>query len=131
DDYWNFLKRGPSPGEVNSWLGTVQSGLGEQQVKAAFLSSSEYYQDQGNNPNNWLSSLYQNILNRTPSGGELAGWNQVLQNGASRALVAQSFVNSQEAHNFEVTSAYERILGWNPDLAGLANWVAAMGQGLT
>jgi hypothetical protein len=131
DDYWNLLKRGPGPAEVNGWFQTMQGGLGEQQVKTAFLSSPEYYQDQGNNPTNWLSSLYQNVLHRTPSGAELAGWNQVLQNGTSRAIVAMGFVNSQEAHSLEVTSTYERLLGRNPDLAGLAIWVAAIGQGLT
>jgi hypothetical protein len=131
DDYWNLLKRGPSPAEVNGWIQALQSGVSEQLVEADFLSSPEYYQDHGSNPETWLTSLYQNVLDRTPSETELASWNQPLQNGASRGLVAMGFVDSPEAHSLEVASAYARLLGRNPDPAGLAGWVAAMSQGLT
>lgn len=131
DDYWNLLKRGPSSLEVNGWLQTITAGADEQQVEAAFLSSAEYYQGHGNNPTNWLTSLYQNVLDRTPSGAELASWRQVLGNGVSNAQVATAFVTSAEAHSLDVTSAYVQILGRNPDPAGLASWVGAMNQGLT
>src|SRR5262249_15097443 len=103
DDYWILLKRGPSAADVNGWLQAMQAGVNEQQVEVAFLASAEYYQNLGNNPSNWLSSLYQNVLHRTPSAGELASWNQVLQSGVSHSAVAAAFVNSGDAHSLEAS----------------------------
>jgi hypothetical protein len=131
NDYWSDLGRGPTPAEVSSWVQALQAGLTEQQMSVAFLASTEFYQDQGNNNTSWLTSLYQHVLNRTPSGGELAAWNQVMQNGLSRVTVAMGFENSTEVHTMQVGYAYQHLLGRSPDAAGLAGWAAAMDQGLT
>jgi PKD repeat protein len=131
DDYWTLLQRGPSAADKSAWVQALQAGLSEEQVRSAFLASGEFYQDQGGTPANWITALYQQVLNRTPSAAEVATWSQGLQNGTARALVATAFVTSAEAHALEVTSVFQHLLARTPDSGGLAAWVAAVGRGMT
>jgi hypothetical protein len=130
-DYWNLLQRGPSSAELNSWVSDLQSGVSQQQVEVSFLTSSEYYQLQGSTATQWLASLYQKVLDRSGTLGELADWNQVLLGGSSLSAIATEFVTSGEADALQVNSAYQQLLSRGAQPAEVAGWVGAMQNGLT
>jgi len=85
---------------------------------------------------NYVTHLYHNLLNRTPSTLELQYWEGILTGGppfassegasATMLAVATDFVTSSE-HLSEVVSAdYTTYLHRSPDPGGLATWTAAL-----
>jgi hypothetical protein len=77
----------------------------------------------------FVTGLYQNLLNRSPDAGGLAGWVAAINNGMSNQAVATAIWQSQEHRTDEVTSYYQTFLGRSPDSAGLAAWVNLMMTG--
>jgi hypothetical protein len=73
-----------------------------------------------------FADLYESVLGRSPSAGEVAGWQQVLQHGASRAAVAQAFLTSHGADLRLVDQYYAEYLGRPADAAGEQGWVALL-----
>ena len=130
-DYRNLLQRGPSSTEVNAWASDLQAGVSQQQVEVSFLTSSEYYQLQGSNANQWLASLYQKVLNRPATAGELTAWNQDLLSGSSLSAIATEIVTSAEANALQVNSAYQQLLSRGAQPPEVAGWVGAMQNGLS
>ena len=68
-------------------------------------------------------------MGRTPSAGEVAAWQQVLQQGASRAAVAQAFLTSREADLRLLDQYYAEYLGRPADPAGEQTWVTLLQGG--
>src|SRR6185437_12333049 len=61
----------------------------------------------------------------------LAHWDQQLDAGLSRAVVADTIDHSAEYFASLINPAYETYLGRAADAAGLQYWVAKMQAGLT
>jgi hypothetical protein len=78
----------------------------------------------------FVRGLYSDILNRTPSDAEVAGWVSLLNSGTTRQMVAHSFVESIEHRNVFVNGEYMRLLGRPADPTGLTNFVNLMTAGL-
>jgi hypothetical protein len=78
NDYQQFLGRTASAGEVGGWVNALQHGVSDAQVVAAFLGSQEYFQKQGANASDWLTSAYENVLARKPDPSGFQGWLGVL-----------------------------------------------------
>jgi hypothetical protein len=57
----------------------------------------------------FIASLYADILGRTASGAEIAGWLPTLQ-ATNRAFVVDAFLNSQEVNQKIVNSFYKDFL---------------------
>jgi hypothetical protein len=129
--YQLYLNRQPSPSEAAGWVVGLQNGLPETQLQAAFLASDEFFAQHGGSNLPWLNAVYQKALGRSGGPSELAGWNQVLQSGASRQTVAFYIVTSVEADTRLVTAAYQTLLGRAPDPTGLAYWVSELQHGMT
>jgi uncharacterized protein YkwD len=73
--YLIVLGRRATPAEVNWWVDRFQQGATNEDVAAGFLASSEFYDKLGHgNVVNWLQSVYQDVLHRWASSGELAYW---------------------------------------------------------
>ncbi len=116
-------------------------GIGtDQSVEAAVLGSAEYlsYTDSStlNNPvlsteSAFLGQLYQDELGRAINASEEAGWSSFLAQGTTRAMVAESVVNSTEAETYLVQGLYQQLLGRPADPTGLAGWVGVLAQGGT
>jgi hypothetical protein len=76
-----------------------------------------------------LTALYNDVLGRAvdPSGAQVFG--NALANGASTAQVAQAVLNSAEADQDFVQSAYAQFLRRGSDPSGLNTFVTALEHG--
>src|SRR5260370_28932764 len=89
------------PGSADSagrtpWVNAVLAGNSEIDVARMFLTSAEY-QAAHSSDAAFVTGLYTDVLGRSPSAAEVAGWQQALRSGMSRAMVAQAFLTSREA----------------------------------
>jgi hypothetical protein len=95
------------------------------------LASPEYFARHGGAVQQWVTSLYADILGRTPNTAELNFWGARINAGANRATVAEGFLHSHEAHAVTVTDAYRVFLDREPEQAGLNSWTAALDSGMS
>jgi len=75
--YNGYLGRDGSEAELLAWYQAYRSGWMSQDIVATFVGSEEYFfnESQGKGQHDsWTSQLYYNILNRTASDAEIAGW---------------------------------------------------------
>jgi hypothetical protein len=96
--YASYLKRAPSPGEAGYWAGIIRSN-GLDVVRAAILSSDEYFAANGRSNDAFISAVYQQILERPAEPNGRAYWVQRLNTGTPRSLVAGGLAGSDEAHS--------------------------------
>ena len=85
---------------------------------------------------NYVGHLYQSLLNRTPSAGELTYWEGILTGGSPFAssnaastwmnTVATQFTISSEYLSGIVSADYTKYLHRSADPSGLANWTASL-----
>ena len=109
-------------------MNALLAGEGETAVEQGFVTSAEYTADHPDAAG-FVTSLYYAVLGRTPSASEVAGWQQMLQNGASRAAVALGFLTSPEADLRLLDQYYEGYLGRPPDPAGEQAWLTLLEDG--
>jgi len=76
--YQQYLARTAGASEVAGWVNVMQHGGTSAQVIADFLGSREYYLDHSANASDWLSSVYQGVLARSPDQSGYDGWLAVL-----------------------------------------------------
>lgn len=127
--YGSFLGRAPDPGGLAHWLQRMDEGMHVQQLQASFLTSPEYYDRSGGRDDAWVSALYQDVLARLPAPSEVAGWEQVLDLGASRHHVALGFLYSSEHLATVLEGYYQQLLGRSLDESGRSHWIAALQAG--
>ncbi|HET6880674.1 MAG TPA: DUF4214 domain-containing protein, partial [Pirellulales bacterium] len=80
---------------------------------------------------NFVEELYQAVLNRSASDGDLMFFAGQLNAGVSRGQVAAEFLASPEYLGDFVNSAYQLVLSRPADPGGQAYWVAQMRAGLS
>jgi subtilisin family serine protease len=78
----------------------------------------------------YVSSVYADLLKRTPDSGGLVHWSGQLQAGIPYETVANAITASPEFRSRLITSAYARYLSRTPDAEGLQSWLASMTGGL-
>jgi uncharacterized repeat protein (TIGR01451 family) len=123
--YQEFLHRSADPVGRQNAVNALLAGAGETAVVEGLVTSAEYLAEHPDNTS-FVTSLYYTVLGRTPSAGEVVGWQQLLQNGVSRAAVALGFLTSPEAYLRLVDEYYESYLGRPPDPVGEENWLAVL-----
>jgi hypothetical protein len=120
--YLDYLGRAAdAPGRAG-WVSAIQQGVSLEAVQAGFLASPEY---QGHINTDFVQSLYLNVLHRTGSAAELAGWNSALPQ-LGLAGVAAAFTASTENRVNTTTEYYQDLLGRTPqpgEAASLASGV--------
>jgi Domain of unknown function (DUF4214) len=77
----------------------------------------------------YVTSLYQNLLNRAPDSAGLTFWVNQINSGLSNFQVAQDFWRSAEHRALEIESYYTTYLGRTADRIGLNFWVNQMLRG--
>lgn len=128
--YQQFLGRAPDTVGLASWLGQMQNHvLSDQRLDAAFTSSAEYLGHHGGAGQGWITSLYQNLLNRTPGASEVQYWLNQLAAGESPASVAYAFANSVERQSDLVASYYQQYLHRSGSPAEINGWVNQLENG--
>jgi hypothetical protein len=126
--YITFLGRQAQGGEEQVWVNMLLAGQTEEQVLSQILGSAEFFNRAqtlgfGDTPNgNYVRALYQLLLNRTASAGEVAGWvNAMPQIGRQGA--ALGFLHSQEFRTDDFEGYYNALLHRPSDAAELNGWV--------
>lgn len=150
--YAAVLGREPNPGGHQAWVGVLASGARDlSKVSAGFVASPEFQQTYGAlDDTEFVTLLYNNVLNRAPDAGGLSSWLGNLAGGMTRERVVLHFAESGEhrvltapaqtafdathdpTHWIEdVYRVYAAILDRQPDLNGLTTWVDKMAGGMS
>jgi hypothetical protein len=120
--YHRFLGRDADPAGRAYFVNYLQTGGTLEGISRAILGSKEY-RSHFPTDSSFVQSLYQNLLHRTGSSAEIAGWlAQLPQLG--RTGVAQAFLSSLEYREREVSDDYMQILHrvQPPPAIELSNW---------
>jgi hypothetical protein len=104
------------------------AGVSETRVIESFIASPEY-QLAHTTDGSFIDSLYANVLGRSESSLERAGWLQILQGGVTRSQAAERFLTSLERYSRVVDGYYLTFLRRRPDAAGKSGWVNLLVNG--
>jgi len=129
--YLSILERCPDAGADSYWTGRLDSGLGRWDFAEAIDMSDE------NIVNNNVVPIYQQILGRAPSSGELAQWSNYIRTnhadagfiatlGSSDEFYAKVSAGAPNAVDAWLTFAYDSILDRAPDPGGAAHFSAVL-----
>ena len=127
--YGKYLARTPSATEVAGWVAQMQNGLSDETVEAEFIGSAEYIANHGGPGAGWVTGMYEDLLGRTPSQAEVAGWVLALNRGESPTQVAYGFTTSGEREGIRVNGDYQALLGRPASQAEINAWVSAFQNG--
>jgi hypothetical protein len=108
-DYTIFLNRSASNAENFAWVKALLNGRSEEDVAVGFLTSKEY-QTLHSRPDDYVHSLYHNVLGREASSAEVTTWTNALAQGVSREQVARDFLESREKQAQALDSLYHSLL---------------------
>ncbi len=123
--YHRYLDRAPSAAEIGVVAGAMAGGLTPEQLAAILVGSPEFFGDYGGNNEAFVQATYATVLGRSAGSGEVAGWLQLVGNGAPRGSVAALFLSSQEYLTDLALLDFAAYLGRGPSPMDLANFVSA------
>ncbi len=130
--YETYLHRLPDAPGLAGWVnGMLFDGVTDEDIEAGFIGSLEYIAGKGSGSGYWapwVTSMYQDLLGRTPSPAEMQPWVNYLNSGGSTIYVAHGFAASPERETDRVAADYLRFLGRAPTAHEVAQWVNAFGQ---
>jgi hypothetical protein len=130
--YHTYLGRSPDATGLAGWVNAMQTGsVTDERLEAGFISSPEYIARYGGLGAGWVSAMYQNLLGRTPSQGEVDNWVSDIQNGVSPQTIAYGFAASPEREGNRVRDDYLTYLGRTPAQSEIDGWVNDFALGLT
>jgi Domain of unknown function (DUF4214) len=127
--YARYLGRTPDPTGLRSWLAAMGRGSTVSQMESGFIASNEYFGKAGSTNSGWVTKLYKDVLGRSATPSEVAGWTAQLRRGVPRAQVAMGFLLSIERLSTVVDGHYRHLLGRGVDPAGLQTWVRILQAG--
>ncbi|HEV3447805.1 MAG TPA: hypothetical protein VG099_24425, partial [Gemmataceae bacterium] len=126
--FQTYLGRLPANGEEQGLVTMLLQGQTEEQVLSRILGSQEFFNHaqtliaSGTPQERLVQALYQLLLKRTGSPGEVAGWIKVLPQLGAQGM-ALDFLTSSEFRINLFTSYYNTLLHRAPDTIGLLNWI--------
>jgi hypothetical protein len=123
--YVTFLHRSADAAGRSFWVSLLVAGTTETDAARMFIASGEYQAAHSDN-SLYVAGLYADILGRTASAAEIAGWVQGLQAGVSRDAVAAAFLTSGEAYLRLLDDYYLHFLHRGVDAAGQQSWLAQL-----
>lgn len=149
--YTATLNRDPDAAGLYGWADRVMEGtISLEQAAGSFVKSQEFQSRYGDVDNgDFVTLLYDNVLDRAPDSNGLQGWTARLDQGdMTRAEVVLGFSESAEfqAHTATGAQSYSRaafqadwsddvfrlyaaVLDRQPDEAGLDSWTMALAEG--
>jgi predicted outer membrane repeat protein len=77
----------------------------------------------------YVEALYRSVLGRASDADSLKAYTDRINNGESRATIADEVWNSIEHRTHQVNSYYQSLLGRNPDAEGLEYWTNRLMSG--
>lgn len=95
--YMAALDRTPDPTGLANWTNLLRSGADLDDVANGFVTSTEFQSRYGDLDNSeYVTQLYQNVLNRTPDASGFSNWVGQLESGETRESVLIGFSESTE-----------------------------------
>jgi hypothetical protein len=129
-DYLQMLHRPADPVGLSDFANTLNSGARNEDVLLTMATSAEFWTRQAGQTNQgFVTALYADILQRTPSSADVSSWVQNIQGGETLAAVAQAFLTSPEYRTDLVNAWYLRYLNRPADPGGLSSHVGALNSG--
>lgn len=148
--YKTCLGREPDAGGLANWTRDLKAGsITGAQASAGFFASYEYL-SKNNSVEQFVTTLYNVLLNRQPGASEVKSWSDKIYNRTyTRAQVFDGFCGSSEFNELcasygikagridpssydmgevyaFVTRLYQLCLNRTPDETGLKNWVGSL-----
>lgn len=95
--YWAFFKRAPDKGGLDYWTKKHVNGTTIKAIANSFATSSEFQTNFGTGTDTeFITLVYQNVLERNPDPAGLAHWVAKLSTGVSRGEMMTNFSESSE-----------------------------------
>ncbi len=96
--YKAAFDRAPDPGGLGFWINAMDDGSSLTGVADGFISSPEFQKLFGANVSDidYVTKLYNNVLDRNPDQGGYDFWLGALANGATRSDILVNFSESKE-----------------------------------
>jgi hypothetical protein len=96
--YKAAFDRAPDAGGLGFWIDAMDDGASLLSVAAGFISSPEFEKLYGSNVSDrdYVTKLYNNVLDRNPDQGGYDFWLGALANGATREDILVNFSESKE-----------------------------------
>lgn len=96
--YEAMFQRAPDASGAGFWLTQLDRGAPALAIASSFINSAEFIALYGANTTDsaFITSLYSNVLHRTPDGGGFAFWQEAFTHGATRADMLVAFADSAE-----------------------------------
>lgn len=104
------------------------AGLSETRIQLALLESPEYASAHPAIAD-YITGLYNDVLNRQPDPAEVQVWVGAAAAGAAQGQIALAFLTSPEAHTDLLNSYYSEFLHRQPDPAGSAFFLNELATG--
>jgi hypothetical protein len=120
--YNSFLHRPATVTEVNYFVGFLQQGGTDDDLKAAILGSDEYYQHVRMSTAGFLNQLYEDVLGRPIDTPALLTFETLIGQGTTRQAVASLVLHSLEADQREVTEFFQKFLHRSPQPSELSSY---------
>jgi hypothetical protein len=128
--YWQ-QSVAPTPSDLSGWLKALAGGVTDEQVIVAFVSSDEYFLNQGHQFAPWLGQVYLDVLGRPRGSDETGFLNALVQGTLTRAQVIALITGSGEYRLNLISSYFSRFLGRPPSSTDMSTWLGNLGSGFT
>lgn len=154
--YKTFFGRSADPEGKQYWMNCLENGNSREFVLAGFVNSNEFYgickdygiirgsmtvpneKVAGEGTKQFVSRLYDKVLNRGSDSEGIAYWTQCITSGQRTPMeVAKHFFLSEEYASKNVSdkeyviTLYQTFMGREPDQEGLNYWVSRLQNGAT
>jgi len=134
--YFAYFLRIPDYDGLMYWIGQYEAGMTLNEISESFALSAEFTTTYGSLSNSeFVTLVYQNVLERAPDQAGLDYWSNQLDTAANtRGEVMTGFSESVEylansASEIYVTMTYIGLLRRAPDQAGYDYWVGVLDGG--
>jgi len=134
--YFAYFLRIPDYAGLQYWIGQMRAGTPLTTISQSFATSAEFTSLYGSLDNSqFVTQVYQNVLNRAPDSGGLAYWaSQLNAFTLTRGQVMLAFSESAEfagiiGNEVYVTMTYVGMLRRAPDSGGFTFWVNQLDMG--
>jgi Domain of unknown function (DUF4214) len=127
DLYLRFLGRSADPTGLAGWTTFLRSRDNDTvELEEQLIASQEYFQTQGGGTDTgFITAVYQDVLGRTPSGAEIAAWQNAFGgtlDAGERLDLAKGVLESVEGRRVEVNNTYVSFLRRQGDAGGINFW---------
>jgi hypothetical protein len=129
--YESYLSR-PPDSQVSAFVADLVGGATDQQVQAILLGSPEFFHDAGGTNADFVNSLYQILLNRSPNPQELDNdVSLLISDTLTQTELATLILDSSEYDTGLIGAWYERFLARPLDPQGQTMFVSQLEDDVT